>query len=198
MIEDFDGEDALVIERYDRDGRMPQGRIHQEDMNQVLGASGNQKYQEYGGRVSLKRMAEVFTRRGDIDSVNRLVSLVTLAVAVGNLDMHAKNVSILHDVDGSSTLAPAYDMVPQRHQRNDGRVALAVDGEYRHALITFDHIAREARSWGIQHPIDAVTATLDAIIVATETERPHPLAYPRLAEDIGRFARNLLAGEPAG
>src|SRR5690606_24834052 len=42
-VDEFAGRAALVIERYDRvDG----DRIHQEDFNQALGASGNQKYQE--------------------------------------------------------------------------------------------------------------------------------------------------------
>ena len=59
-IEEFDGVPAVVIERYDRSPDAPQGRIHQEDFNQVLGAAGNQKYQKYGGKVSLERIARVF------------------------------------------------------------------------------------------------------------------------------------------
>ena len=48
-IEEFEGVPAIVIKRYDRSPDAPQGRIHQEDFNQVLGATGNQKYQKYGG-----------------------------------------------------------------------------------------------------------------------------------------------------
>jgi serine/threonine-protein kinase HipA len=55
------GVPAVVIERYDRSPDAPQGRIHQEDFNQVLGAAGNQKYQKYGGKVSLERIARVFS-----------------------------------------------------------------------------------------------------------------------------------------
>jgi serine/threonine-protein kinase HipA len=120
----------VVIERYDRSPDAPQGRIRQEDFNQVLGAAGNQKY---GGKASLKRIAQVFAVISDQNSLERLFKLVVVSVAVGNLDMHAKNISLLHRPDGSMTLSPAYDVVPQAHQPNDGEVALAVDGEYRHA-----------------------------------------------------------------
>lgn len=61
----FTGVTGLVIERYDRALNAPQGRIHQEDMNQVLGAHGNEKYQEHGGKVSLRRIAEVFRKNGE-------------------------------------------------------------------------------------------------------------------------------------
>jgi hypothetical protein len=104
----------------------PQGRIHQEDFNQALGATGNQKYQKYGSKVSLARIARVFTATGDSRSLERLFKLIVVSVAVGNLDMHAKNISLLHRPDGSITLSPAYDVVPQAHQPNDGEVALAV------------------------------------------------------------------------
>ena len=80
-VETFDGVPAIVIERYDRSPDAPQGRIHQEDFNQVLGAAGNQKYQKHGGRVSLDRVAQVFSLLGDRDSMERLFKLVVLSVA---------------------------------------------------------------------------------------------------------------------
>ena len=147
-IEEFAEVSAVVIERYDRSPDAPQGRIHQEDFNQVLGAAGNQKYQKYGGKVSLERIARVFSALGDSDSLERLFKLVVVSVAVGNLDLHAKNVSLLHRPDGSMTLSPAYDVVPQAHQPNDGEVALAVGGEYRHAAITMDHLLAEGQRMG--------------------------------------------------
>ena len=88
----------------------------------------NQKYQKYGGKVSLERVARVFAATGDRGSLERLFKLVVVSVAVGNLDLHAKNISLLHRPDGSMTLSPAYDVVPQAHLPNDGEVALAVGG----------------------------------------------------------------------
>lgn len=197
-IEEFGGVPAVVIERYDRSPDAPQGRIHQEDFSQVLGAAGNQKYQKYGGRVSLARAAHVFSATGDNDSLKRLFKLVVLSVAVGNLDMHAKNISLLHRPNGSTTLSPAYDVVPQAHQPNDGEVALAIGGEYRHAAITMDHLVAEGRAWGLAEAANLAEEVLTTVLQLAQTQTPHKRAHPGLANDIAGFASNLLAGRAAG
>ena len=197
-VETFDGVPAIVIERYDRSPDAPQGRIHQEDFNQVLGAAGNQKYQKHGGRVSLDRVAQVFSLLGDRDSMERLFKLVVLSVALGNLDLHAKNLSILHLPDGSMSLAPAYDVVPQVHQPNDGEVALAVGGEYRHAAITLSHLVAEGQAWGLTDAATLSEETLAAVLALINTTTPHERAHVGLKEDIARFTTNLLAGRAAG
>jgi serine/threonine-protein kinase HipA len=197
-IEEFEGVPAVIIERYDRSADAPQGRIHQEDFNQVLGAAGNQKYQKYGGRVSLERIARVFSATGDRDSMERLFKLAVVSVAVGNLDMHAKNLSLLHRPDGSMTLSPAYDIVPQVHQPNDGEVALAMSGEYRHAALTLDHLAAEGGTWGLANAADLACDTLSAVLELAMAETPHLDAHPGLASDIAGFAGNLLQGRAAG
>jgi len=89
-IEDFDGARALVIERYDRNKNYPNGRVHQEDFNQALGAHGNQKYQESGGKVTAKRVAQTLERFGSMNDVVGFALQLVFAAAVGNLDMHAK------------------------------------------------------------------------------------------------------------
>jgi serine/threonine-protein kinase HipA len=197
-IEEFDGVPAVVIERYDRSVDAPQGRIHQEDFNQVLGAAGNHKYQKYGGRVSLARAARVFSAAGDSESLRRLFKLTVLSVAVGNLDMHAKNISLVHRPDGTMTLAPAYDVVPQAHQRNDGEVALAIGGEYKHAAITMDHLLAEGGAWGLTDAATLAEESLTAILELAQLETPDHRAYPGLANDIASFASNLLTGHAAG
>ncbi|HEX3516674.1 MAG TPA: HipA domain-containing protein, partial [Trebonia sp.] len=197
-IEEFEGVPALVIERYDRSPDAPQGRIHQEDFNQVLGATGNQKYQKYGGKVSLERVARVISALGDSDSLDRLFKLVVVSAAVGNLDMHAKNISLLHLPDGSMTLSPAYDVVPQAHQPNDGEVALAVGGEYRHAAITIGHLVAEGRAWGLATAADLAEEALAVVLRLASMETPHNRAYSGLTGDIAGFASNLLAGRAAG
>ena len=197
-IDDFAGVPAVVIERYDRSPDAPQGRIHQEDFNQVLGAGGNQKYQKYGGEVSLQRIAQVFSAVGNRDSLERLFKLVVVSVAVGNLDLHAKNISLLHLPDGSMTLSPAYDVVPQAHQPNDGEVALAVGGEYRHAALTLNHLVMEGRAWGLTEVTDRAMDTLTAVLDLAHAEVPDDRAYSGLASDISRFTSNLLAGRVIG
>ncbi|KLL10244.1 MULTISPECIES: hypothetical protein [Protofrankia] len=96
------------------------------------------------------------------------------------------------------TLSPAYDMVPQAHQSNDGEVALAVAGEYRHAAIALDHLVKEGRAWGLATAADLVEETLATVLHLTRSETPHPRADPGLAHNIARFTSNLLTGHTIG
>ncbi len=95
-------------------------------------------------------------------------------------------------------LAPAYDFVPQAHQRNDGEMALAIAGEYRHAQITRDHLIEEALSWGLAKPEPTIDEALDTVLEIVRQEEPHPRAYAHLMADISRFTKNLLEGRAAG
>ncbi|MET3767450.1 serine/threonine-protein kinase HipA [Marisediminicola sp. UYEF4] len=197
-LEDFGGVRGLVIERYDRSDEAPQGRIHQEDMNQALGASKNEKYQEFGGKVSLRRIAGVLGRSGDRRSVEQLLRLLTLSQALGNLDMHGKNVSMLHLLDGSTTIAPAYDIVPQTHLDSGGRMALAINGTYLHAAITADDLIAEGESWKLGSARGMVMEVLEAVAAFVKGETPDAGAHPTLRDDIAGFTENLLAGRPTG
>ena len=197
-IEDFSGVRALVIERYDRSPDAPQGRIHQEDMNQALGASKNEKYQEFGGLMSLARIAAVVGQGGDRRSVEQLLRLVTVSQALGNLDMHGKNISLLRFRDGSTRLTPAYDVVPQTHLDSGGKMALAVNREYTHAAITLDDLVAEGELWKVRSPRGIVTSTLEAVEAFVHAENPVDGAYTGLRDDIERFTGNLLGGRPTG
>lgn len=195
-LQDFAGTPGLVIERYDRD--LSGERVHQEDFSQVLGAWGDQKYQAIGGRVSLRRVAGVFAVRGDQDSLGRLLDQVTLAVGIGNLDLHTKNLALLHPLEGPPTLAPAYDVVPLRQHVNNGDMALAIGGEYRHAALTVDHLVAEAESWGRRDSRPRVIDVLARLRHALEVEEADPRAHPALGELLEQFTRNLLRGAAAG
>lgn len=197
-IEEFQTVPALIIERYDRSPGIPHGRIHQEDFNQALGASGNEKYQRHGGKVSLRRIAKVLSAVADPGSLEGLLRMTVLSVAVGNLDMHAKNVSLVHRPDASMTLAPAYDFVPQAHQANDAEMALAVNDEDRHYAITRAHLVAEGEAWGLDNSEAVIDDTLAKVLDTAASETPHPNAHPHLVDDITRFASNLLSGRPVG
>lgn len=185
---------ALVIERYDRDLGAPTGRIHQEDFNQILGKSGRQKYERYRG-APLRDVAKDLGR-GDRA---RLMRMVVLSVALGNLDMHLKNISLVHDPDGSSHLAPMYDVVPQTfHFDLDGEVALAVAGEFSHRLLTVRHLIAEFASWGVRRPENQVSETLQEILAIAASETPLPGAHPGLQPLVISFTENLLAGRAVG
>jgi serine/threonine-protein kinase HipA len=203
-IEEFAGLPTLVIERYDRGSGLPGGRLHQEDFNQALGACGNQKYQESGGKVSAKRIAQCLARHAGNSAVEDFAALSLFAVAIGNLDLHAKNISVLHHPDGSISLAPAYDQVPFCHLDTDGRMALAVGGEYQHAQLTLRHLVEELLGWRLPGFFDHDTCEsfvigwLLAIRAACECTALPVGAYPRLPEPITRFTTNLLHGEALG
>lgn len=111
----FGRTDALVIQRFDRDLAVPGGRVHQEDFNQVLGAAGRQKYQMYGDIVNLKRIADVLRTHGEADDMRQLAVITTLGVAISNLDMHAKNLGLLHHADGPASAGTL--VVRQGHTR---------------------------------------------------------------------------------
>lgn len=187
-IDSFDGLPALVIERYDRvDGT----RIHQEDFNQALGASGNQKYQEIGGVVSLARVAGVLQRQTPASDLRRLAMMVTLATAIGNLDLHTKNLGLLHPLAGETRLAPAYDIVPQAHY-GDGRMALAINGRYRHADVTHTDLVDEFMSWGLRRAASVVDQTLTELRDIVAQEMPLVGAHAGLHDEIRGFIDHLL------
>lgn len=193
-IEAFDGTDALVIERYDRDPSMDGGRLHQEDFNQVLGAAGVEKYQEHGGKVSLARVASVVASTQGSPGLQQLLALVTLSVAVGNLDLHAKNIALLHPPTGPALVAPAYDVVPLAHYPGvDGRMAMAVNDVYEFERIAGDDVVAEAERWGMKASaaVDVMRSVRDVIIDVASAEEPHARATPELAGTIAARAQRL-------
>lgn len=185
QIELFDGRPMLVIERYDRctDSSGMTTRLHQEDMNQALGASGDQKYQQNGGVVTLRRIARVVAQYGS-DELNHLLRLVVFAAAIGNLDLHAKNISLLHLPDGTARLAPAYDNVPLLHQSTDGELALAVNRVYRLSALKLADLAAEAQAWEMPGQAPKIDAWLAQIAALADATDPLPGAAPGLAATI--------------
>jgi serine/threonine-protein kinase HipA len=180
---------ALVIERYDRSPFASDGRLHQEDFSQVLGLHGNQKYEELGGR-RLRDVAAFLKS----DDLLKLLRMTVLSAAIGNLDMHAKNISLLHLEDGRVRLAPMYDVVPFVHQAGDGRMAFAIDGELDQRLLTRAHLVSEGESWGIRDGETVVNETLDTVLELAISERPEVAAHHNLQYDVQRFTGNLIAG----
>lgn len=194
QIQQFDGLPVLVIERYDRRN---QARMHQEDFSQALGASGNEKYQEYGGMVSLRRVAEVLRRHTSEADLRALARMVVLAIGIGNLDMHAKNIGLLHPEE-EVRLAPAYDVVPQAHGSNDGRLALAVNKKYLHREITRADLEAEFLGWKLRGAALLIDQTLDELRAVIEDEIPLAGAHPGLQDEVLGFTDNLRGGLPAG
>jgi len=104
----------LLVKRFDRgneEGRIT--RFHQEDFCQALGRSPAAKYEHNGtGRLgpSLEDMFELVRAHMTARDITRLLDAVIFNIAVGNVDSHAKNYSILLQ-PRRTELAPLYDLM---------------------------------------------------------------------------------------
>lgn len=175
---------AIAVSRYDRphagDGSI--GRVHQEDLAQAIGLNtddANRKFQRGSASMpSLRHAADVLVAGGADPDL--LLALVTFNFAVGNTDMHAKNISFLRSPRGRARIAPAYDVSLHLHTRdNNGQFALQVNGKGRFDEIDVDDLVNEAIAWGL--PVGRIEATvgqtlhdLDRALEAERTVGDHP------------------------
>lgn len=138
---------AFVIERYDRvrvDGRLQ--RLHQNDLCQTLGVGPGLKYESEGGPTLAACCAAVMEHSSQpaVDK-KRLLEWVAYNVGVGNMDSHAKNLSLLTK-DGRTQLAPFYDLVSTTvYEHLSRRFAFKIGGENRPGWIMERHWDRCAQ-----------------------------------------------------
>jgi serine/threonine-protein kinase HipA len=146
-------------------------RRHQEDLCQILGLPPEAKYAEppmKPGKPSWDRLATILLERA-LDPTGerlRLLEQMTVTIAVGNADAHAKNLSVIHERGGLVSLAPMYDLVPTlAFIPRQTRAALPVAGKFRMDEITVEHLVREAVSWSIpeRRARGTVLGSLDAL-----------------------------------
>lgn len=189
-IDSFAGVRALVVERYDRDTAGE--RMHQEDFNQVLGYRGDEKYETAPGDARLRSIAGAIREHASSRDLQALVRMMTLSAAVGNLDMHGKNISIVHSRDGEVRLAPMYDVVPQMHQEVDHETALFINGTNDFHSLRGSDLVAEAGSWGVRSAHAIVAETLEQIREYARREPPLPGAHHSLDTDIDRLSTRFL------
>ena len=203
-IENFDGEDALVIERFDRSINGEFTRIHQENALQAMGLTDSAKYEMTNhGVVSLKHFAKLLRSHAGKKSQLELLGTTVVNTAIGNLDAHAGNLGVLHLPDGSIELTPAYDMVPNTHYLLGGGeqpLALLVGGEYKHKYVSRKALIAEGVSWGVkENQVRAVVdEKLDLLREAFENVEPHPEMPDEAYDNVGNYIENLLNGKPVG
>ena len=94
---------AYAVARYDRSSN---GRVHAEDLCQVRGFYPEDKY-----RGSFETVAALAYRGRDIESYREFLRRLFFSYAIGNGDMHLKNVSLLYRDGRVPSLSPAYDLV---------------------------------------------------------------------------------------
>lgn len=159
----------LLVTRYDR-AREAETicRLHQEDFCQALGRPPGAKYEFNRTGVGGPSLAEMFAlvrQHMTARDITRLLDAVILNIAIGNVNSHAKNYSVLLNASGAR-LAPLYDLmtglawegITQNH-------AQAVGGQRRGCHIYGRHWRRMAEAAGLAgrgtvQRVEQVTARL--------------------------------------
>ena len=104
----------LLVGRYDRFGEgKGVRRLHQEDFCQALARPPSAKYEFNGTGVrgpSLPDMFALVRKHMTARDITRLLDAAIFNIAIGNVDSHAKNYSILLGPTGPQ-LAPLYDLM---------------------------------------------------------------------------------------
>lgn len=206
---EFDGEPAIVVERYDRrrtaDGRLL--RVHQEDVCQSLSIYPRDKYESSGGPraadiVSLLRRA---SRQDREENVSRFLDALILNYLLGAPDAHAKNYSLLL-IGSSVRLAPLYDVASgfpydATEQHGLRRAAMKIGGENRFRRVERRHWERFAAE--IRYPADELLARVrdlatrapDAMSSALATQRDAAAELgPRLLDPLAAHCEVVAGG----
>lgn len=169
QVATFDGERAIVVERYDRrretDGRLV--RVHQEDLCQALAIPPGDKYQVDGGPgpepiVALLRR-EIPVREVADEDIASFVDALALNWILAGTDAHAKNYSLL--LSGRRVrLAPLYDVasfLPYNAYVPKLKLAMRIGGEYRLGRIGGRQWQRLAESLGLDG--DTIVERIDSL-----------------------------------
>jgi len=203
-VQVFDGEVAIVVERYDRMEAPPGAatpilRVHQEDLCQALGLHPALKYQREGGPTPLS-IVEVLRQHSvaALEDVDSFLAALAFNWLIAGTDAHAKNYSLLIAPGGQVRLAPLYDLAsslpyPSIDQRK-AKLAMKIGRTYR-----LDDV--NAHQW--RYLAEALRVAPDKLIerVAAMAEA-FPAAVQRTAERlrddglrhaiVGRLAARLL------
>lgn len=161
-IQEFNGQQTYIVERFDRriENGMPV-RLPMEDMVQALGLPSSEKY-----KVSA---VDTLTTLRKMDPSGRLgeewLRRLAFNVAVDNCDAHARNYSVMPtSLDGESwKLSPAYDVMTTTVWPGlTDKLAMPFSGAEHASEVTPDHYARLADYCGF----DPDTARDEAIRIS--------------------------------
>jgi serine/threonine-protein kinase HipA len=201
---DVAGLPVLAVKRYDRQDAPAGGipiRVHQEDGCQATATPPGLKYEEQGG-PGLRDFADVIRNFGDPRDVTSLLRRTTFNMAIGNADAHAKNFSILHELDSPAVgLAPLYDVLSTialeltdstgQPMRADTHLGQRVGGQADIRKVTAASLIDEAASWGIRRRSASavVTETLDQVLAAIPSTPGDARVLADIREQTARIRR---------
>lgn len=202
----FDGEPALVVERYDR-RRLSDGslvRVHQEDTCQALSVYPRRKYEASGGPKAADIATLLWESGTDARrDVTRFIRALSYNYLIGAPDAHAKNYSLL--LAGAQVrLAPLYDIAsalpydPSRTDHELDRAAMGIGGEKRFGEVTGRHWAKLAA--GCRMPAEQVHDIVrdlaahipDALTAAFDDHRASALRE-RMLTRVSEHCANIVA-----
>jgi serine/threonine-protein kinase HipA len=147
------GRPCLVVQRFDRElSSFPPTRVHQEDLCQALGLTGDFKYQKEGWKLpSYAALAGLLDKHSPSPGLDRLAGAqaAVFHYLLGNADAHAKNISLIHGADGVH-LAPLYDVLcTAAYPELDTHLALSIGDELDPDSITSIHFADLAEDFSL-------------------------------------------------
>lgn len=192
-LENFDGVEAIAIERYDRFTSPESGwvtRIHQEDLCQALATPPSKKYTADGGPSSVQAME--LMRAAEGNSRGRLVDALLFNYLTASTDAHAKNYSLLHPAQSRYLLAPLYDVASAAPFMKKGKtyhLAMSIGGENRVGWLRKSSLERFAKAHGLDagaliDRTDEIAGAIIANIDAVLDELPRRKGVNRLAETL--------------
>ncbi|MGP7959597.1 HipA domain-containing protein [Sanguibacter sp. A247] len=208
----FEDQRALVVERFDREiGPGGVGRVHTEDICQMLGLPSLRKYESYGGpgisgtlgaldRLPLKTLADA--------SKNSLLQALVFNWVIGGTDAHAKNYSVFVGPEGR--LAPLYDLTsyaPYTASVAACGLPMKIDGNRYFGDVMPIHWRALARDVGVDRRtimdlIEAMTRMIPAAWAAEMATLAEPLLTPVVLESATVLTawcdqiRETLSSEP--
>lgn len=164
----------LLVGRYDREGEGDAvRRLHQEDFCQALGRPPAAKYEHNGSGMAGPNLPDMFALvRAHMTArdINQLLDAVIFNIAIGNVDSHAKNYSILL-APGRCQLAPLYDLMSGLNWPNiTQNHAQDVDDQRRGRHIYARHWRRMAQACGLSRP--GVLRRINDLITRLHAELP--------------------------
>lgn len=140
------GEHALAVRRFDRTSEG--GRVHIEDMAQIIGAVGDRKYTMANSESVLNMISRFSTRR--VADVTQAMQRLAADILIGNGDNHLKNWSFIYPDARAPRLSPAYDIVPTILFTPRDQLALPFIGKRDFASISVADFERAGRYLGLR------------------------------------------------
>ncbi|WOI44471.1 type II toxin-antitoxin system HipA family toxin [Acidovorax sp. BLS4] len=133
---------AFAIRRFDRPSA--DGRVHMEDLAQVLNLYPEQKYSQF----NYETIARLTLELAGHAALKQLVTRLVFMLASGNGDAHHKNWSFLYPDGVRAELSPAYDQVSTIQYMTSDSLALNLGGTKLWADKRVETFVRLARKIG--------------------------------------------------